>query len=758
MRRACAISPRPAPAGQKSRWAARAAGIAWLLAIWSFSCRDAAPAGLLSRASASAAAPTGKPAATAPPSLPAAAAPAAGGAPSLPGADVVLITIDTLRADAVGFAGNRRAATPVLDRLAAAGRVFPNAHAQNVVTLPSHTNILTGLYPFQHGVRDNSGFKLAATVPTLATLLHGAGYATGAFVAAFPLDSRFGLAHGFDVYDDHFPRGAHLDEFLMAERRGDQVVRLARAWWQKQRGHRRFLWVHLYDAHAPYQSPEPFASRFKSDPYLGAVAAVDSYLAPLVGPFLTGKEPPALVIVTADHGEGLGDHGELTHGLLAYEATLKVPLVLWWPGAVPGRDPASARHVDILPTVLAALHLAAPGGLPGRSLLQPTAAPPAARPAVDAGAGGISYFEALSASLNRGWAPLRGVVRGRYKLIDLPLPELYDLAADPREEHNLISTQRPLARELAAAIPAAARSQPQQGAVTAEEAARLRSLGYSAGGGHGAAPGRAMTADDDPKRLIQLDYQLHQVIDLYSRGQYAQAAALARQAIAARPAMGDAYELLAISLRQQERGDQAIAVLQEARAKGVRSDSLDRQLGEALAEAGRSQEAVAVLRPLAAGGDDPAALQDLGMALSDAGHQDEAAATLEKATRLFPEDPRGFEDLGVIALRRGQAAAARDHLRHALAMNAGLASCWNTLGVALYQLHQPADALDAWHRAAGLDATQYDALYNLGLVAAELGRSGEAREALSRFIATAPRERFADEIAKAQARLQGLGG
>src|SRR5688572_21072310 len=246
--------------------------------------------------------------------------------------DVILITIDTLRADSLGFAGNREVSTPVLDRLAAAGRVYPNAHAHNVVTLPSHANILTGRYPFQHGVRDNSGFTLPETVPTLAGLLKQGGYATAAFIGAYPLDSRYGLGQGFDVYDDDYPRGSTPTEFAGSERRGDQVIAPALAWWQSQTGKPRFLWVHLYDPHASYDPPEPFKSKYASKPYLGEIAATDSFLAPLLEPVLAGKETPALVVVTADHGEALGDHGELTHGLFAYEATLRVPLVVWGAG------------------------------------------------------------------------------------------------------------------------------------------------------------------------------------------------------------------------------------------------------------------------------------------------------------------------------------------------------------------------------------------------------------------------------------------
>jgi choline-sulfatase len=671
--------------------------------------------------------------------------------PSLAGCDVLLITIDTLRADAVGFAGNRQAATPVLDRLAAAGRIYEDAHAHNVVTLPSHANILTGLYPFQHGIRDNSGFVLPASVPTLGALLRQAGYATGAFVAAYPLDAQFGLGQGFDVYDDKFPRGSSADEFVLAERRGDKVVGPALAWWNRHRGGRRFLWVHLYDPHAPYAPPEPFAGRFRANPYLGEVAAADFFLAPLLTPLLDGKEPPALVVATADHGEALGDHGELTHGLFAYEATLKVPLVLWGPGVPAGRDRRPARHVDIVPTVLGALRLRVPAGLPGRSLL--------AAPAPET----ASYFEALSTCLNRGWAPLRGTLRERRKLIDLPLPELYKLDDDPGELRNLIAAgaaseagQERTARELAAALPGESVWPPaRQAAVSPEQVARLRSLGYAAGA---AAPKTAYTAGDDPKTLLPLDRKMHAVIDLYSRQRYAEAARLAREVVAARPAMGEAYEHLALALRRAERRDEAVAVLESAYRRGLRADSLVRQLGLALSEAGRAPEAVAILAPLAERpGADPSTLNAMGLALADAGRAAEAAALLRKLVAGHPEDPRGHENLGIVTLRMDRPAEAKEHLERALRLNPELPISWNTLGVALFRLEQPAAALDAWERAVALDPSQYDALYNIGLVAAASGRARQARQALSRFVAGAPPARFASEIAKARQQLARLG-
>lgn len=657
--------------------------------------------------------------------------------------DVILVTIDTLRADSLGFMGNSDVATPVLDRLAAAGRVYTNAHAHNVVTLPSHVNILTGRYPYQHGVRDNSGFTVPESVPSLAALLKKEGYATGAFVGAYPLDARYGLNRGFDVYDDDYPRGSNPSEFVIAERRGDEVVAPALAWWRSQAGRPRFLWVHLYDPHASYDPPEPFKSRYQGKPYLGEVAASDSFLAPLLEPALDGKEAPALVVVTADHGEGLGDHGELTHGMFAYESTLRVPLVVWGPGVRPGRDERWARHVDIVPTVLERLGIERPRELPGRSLLD---APPAQPD--------DSYFEALSTNLNRGWAPLRGVIRGGSKWIELPLPELYDLPKDPGEEKNLVESDRRTVAALRAALPEEAVWPPSKGTVSEEEVQRLRSLGYSVGGG---TKKTTYTAEDDPKNLIAVDRKLHQVVDLYSRGHYEEAARLAREVVAERPDMAEGYEHAALSLRQLERHPEAVEILLGGLGKVVADESLRRHLGLALSEAGRASEAVDILQGFAESGD-ASTLAALGIAYSDAGRHAEGEQTLRKLLAQDDTDPKAHENLGIVLLRMGKAAEARDHLKRAIALNDSLPIAWNTLGVALYQLEGPEAALGAWRRAYEIDPRQYDALFNTGLVAASLGRRDEARSALAQFARTAPPQRFDADIRKAQAILRELGG
>lgn len=659
--------------------------------------------------------------------------------------NVILITIDTLRADALGFMGNDAVETPVLDQLAAKGRVFTNAHAHNVVTLPSHANMLTGLYPYQHGVRDNSGFRLPDHVPTLATRLKAKGFATAAFVAAYPLDALYGLGRGFDVYDDELPTGLGNDTFALAERRGDEVVARARAWWGANTGQRRFLWLHLFDPHAPYAPPEPFASRYAKNPYLGEVAAVDAFLAPFLRPFLDGREQPTLIAVTADHGEALGEHGEKTHGLFAYETTLKIPLVLWGPGVASGRDDRSARHVDLVPTVLQGLGVApakADAELPGRSLLQP------------AEAGTASYFEALSATLNRGWAPLRGVLQDGGKVIALPLPELYDLPSDPGETRNRIDDQRRRARALLAQLPEESTWPPARTA-GGEDVEALRALGYVAS----SAPSRKRYGpEDDPKNLIALDTKIHTIIDRYVTGDVDGSVTLAREVVQARPSMPLGHALLAQALLETGAKTEALDVMQKARADGFASDSMLRQLGLTLAELGRGDEAIDVLEPLAEASDDPETLNVLALAYSEAGKQPEAGVTLQRVLALDADNPTALEYLSLVFLRLGRWPEAAAHASRAVARNPRLHQAWNNLGVARFQSGDAGAALDAWAKAIEIEPELWDALFNLGTKAAELGRDAQASAALRRFVDQAPDARYRDDKRAARALLGKLGG
>jgi tetratricopeptide (TPR) repeat protein len=636
--------------------------------------------------------------------------------------------------------------TPVLDRLASQGLVFDRAHAHNVVTLPSHANILTGLYPYQHGVRDNTGFRLDPSIPTLATFLKAKGYATGAFVGAFPLDSRYGLGHGFDVYDDAYRRGKPSLDFLMPERPGGEVIAAATKWWQAQARGRRFLWVHLYDCHSPYRPPAPYSETYRSDLYLGEVAATDAILGPLLNPFLEQRSArPALIVVTADHGEARGDHGEETHGLFTYEATLRVPLVVWAPGLVsPGRSSEPVRHVDIAPTVLAAVGIEKPAAWPGETLFPGS---PVRRP---------SYFESYSTAYNRGWAPLRGMLEGSQKYIDLPIPELYDLDQDPAEANNLAASRSDDSRRLARQIPpesAIGAAKDARAPTGAEEAAKLRSLGYLSGASTLKAK---YTAADDPKSLIGVDQRLHECVSLYQLGRVPESIAVAREIVGEYPQMEIGYENLGFLLRQAGDSEAALAVYKKAVDGGIAGEELRRNYGLALSETGRAKEAVEMLAQIA-GSSDPETVNAVGIAYSDSGREREAEAAFARALELDSRNVEAYVNLGIVRLRVGDPGGARDRFRQSLAIDPGVPRAWNGLGVALTRLGQEREAIDAWSRAVALDPHLYDALFNLGLVAAKNGLRRQAREALERFVAEAPPGAYGPDIEKAKRLLREIG-
>lgn len=654
-------------------------------------------------------------------------------------ADVILITVDTLRADAVG---NARVRTPFLDGLAARGTVFTRAHAHNVVTLPSHANILTGLLPWQHGIRDNAGFTLDAKHPTLARELQSLGYATGAFVSAFPLDSRFGLDRGFEVYDDEYAPTSGALDFAVQERAGSETLTRAAAWWHSVKGRKRFLWIHLYEPHAPYLPPSPHREQYPNDPYLGEVAATDAMLARTLDPLLR-ESPHAMVILTGDHGEALGDHGEKTHGLFAYESTLAVPLIVVDGTRKPARDARYVQHVDLAPTILEHAGGKAPQEWKGASLFKPGDRPP-------------TYFEALSASLNRGWAPLVGVLHGGRKLIELPLPELYDLAADPAERTNRFADDRRGVTALRTILKegAPANASPQR-KVSSEEQATLLSLGYLSG----TSAKTSYTAEDDPKNLVALDNQLHDAIAAYQAGDLARALEHGRALVAARPDMQIAQELVGFLLAESARPDEAIRVLERRVAAGRATESVRIRLGLLLSETGRAKEAIALLQPFADRTDadlDADLVNAYGIALADSGNVPEAVRQFERILRIDPRNARACQNLGIVALRAGQTERARTYLEKALALDANLPLALNALGVVEARGGNAAAAVVRWSRAVQLDNTQFDALFNLGMVAADEGRRDVARRALRDFLDRAPAARFEAERRQAEEMLRSL--
>jgi arylsulfatase A-like enzyme/tetratricopeptide (TPR) repeat protein len=658
-----------------------------------------------------------------------------------PGLNVLLVTIDTLRADALGCYGHPRVETPWIDRLAREGVRFERAHAQNVVTLPSHANILSGRYPLAHGVRDNSGFHFPADVDTLATILKREGYHTGAFVSAFPLDSRFGLDRGFDVYDDRLGDPESRTAFIMQERSGATTVAAAREWRAAQGGAKTFTWVHLYEPHFPYAPPEPFASRFAQDLYHGEVSAVDAIARLLLEPLLqAGTSGRTLVVLTADHGEGLGEHGEMTHGIFAYETTLHVPLILFQPGLLPPRVvPDLVRHVDLLPTVLDALGLPAPSGLPGRSLL------PLATGHRDPVA--PSYFEALSAATNRGWAPLQGLMKDRYKFIELPLPELYDLVADPNETQNLVAGAPQVLEDLKGQL---GRVKAEDRGVakspeTAETRERLRALGYIAAA---AAPVKTVfTEDDDPKRLIGLDAAIQEVVTLYQQHDIDAALARARDVVAKRPDMPLAVQHLAFLLR--ESGDLKSAVDVLRRSISAHPEDIDGVilLGGYLNEIGDPKDAARLLSAYADRTDpDLDLLMTYGSALAQSGRTQEAMAIFNRALVIDPSNANAKANLGTVYLLVRDYARAKATMEEALALEPDVSRAHNALGVIAAETNHADEAIQHWKRAVELNPREFDTLFNLGKLLERQGRTEEARVYFERFVRDAPRALYGRDI------------
>ena len=667
-----------------------------------------------------------------------------------PDQNVLLVTIDTLRADALGCYGGR-AATPNLDRLAADGVRYNFAHAHAVVTLPSHVSILTGLYPFQHGVRDNSGFRVPAGTETLATRLRGQGFATGAFVGAYPLDSQFGLDAGFDVYDDRLDEVAGPADFVFSERRADEVVRAALQWLAPQR-HKWFAWVHVYDPHAPLRPPEPFATKYAGNLYAGEVAFTDSSLGPLFDHVRSLADRPTLVVVTADHGEGLGDHGEATHGVFAYESTLHVPLITAQyvggaPASSPGRprvSPLAAQHVDLAATIFDALGLTWPADRPGRSLFRQTRESAGLR---------ASYFEALSASLNRGWAPLYGVVVDREKYISLPLPERYDLEHDPREALNLIDAAPERARLLEARLRESGPLEPgQRRAENTETAARLRSLGYASGS---PAPRKSYTENDDPKRLIGIDSEMQRAIELFQARRIPEAIALYQGIVTRRPDMSIAYQHLAFLQWESGQREQAIATLTAARQQAGADIETDTLLGNYLSESGRLAEALPILQHAAAS---PAAgvdaLNALGIAYARSHEAGKALDTFGAILKIDPRNAMAMQNVGSVHLAAGQLDAAEAAFKRTLEINPTWAAAYTGLGAVRLERGDRVGAIDAWTRAVTLNPSDFDALFNLATELINAKRFDEARPFVQKFVDTAPPAEYRADIARLRAWLK----
>jgi arylsulfatase A-like enzyme/Flp pilus assembly protein TadD len=703
------------------------------------------------------------------------------------GCNVLLITIDTLRIDRVGAYGGRNGLTPNLDRLAAEGFRLTRAYSAAPLTLPSHTSILTAVSPPVHGVRANGLFRLGTKLPTLATVLKSAGYRTGAFVGSFILDARFGLNRGFDVYDDRYGEKHAGGPAEGARRRAEDVIKPATAWivhgaaasgtagLSPTPGEATsaaatptltpdalspattpfFAWVHLYDPHEPYRAPEPYASRY--EPYDAEVAYADAMIGRLLNDLQNaGRLDRTLVVIAADHGESLGEHGERTHGVFAYEVTLRVPWIVWaGPRLIsgPGRSFNSlVRLIDLAPTTLDVVGLPVPADFEGRSII----------PAISGRdpAPVFGYFEAMDANLTRNWAPLAGIVSDGFKLIDLPIPELYDLATDPAETTNLLARDPERARTLGALLRdttaafASRGAGAERAALGAESRQRLQALGYV---GSSADPAQRVYTDaDDPKTMIGPSNDLNRAVEAFNSGSEHEAMAAVEAIIRAHPGFATAYGQLASMQRQTGDLRRAIATLEDVVGRGIVDHRVVVELGGYLEAAGQHEKAIDVLRAvIASHPDDVDAYNSLAAVYSATGRHDLARAACRQALERDPTSAIAYENLGVDEIRSGDLPAAIGDLTRALDLDPQLAGAHNTIAAAYMQQGLSDQAIAHWRTAVQLDPGLYDAVYNLGTVLYAAGRLDEARPYLERFVHEAPASRYGPDISKVRAALAG---
>jgi arylsulfatase A-like enzyme/Tfp pilus assembly protein PilF len=564
--------------------------------------------------------------------LPALAPPAAAEPPA-----IVLVTLDTTRADRMGFLGSTRGLTPALDGLAREAVVFEHAYAQAPITTVSHATILSGTYPQFHEVND-FGVPLPSSLPWLPDLLRAKGYATAAFVGSLILDPRNGLApgfdRGFDVYDAGYrARRGKESRYETMERRGEDVVTRALDWLGRAPPGPFFLWVHLYDAHDPYEAPEPFGRRFAAAPYDGEIAYADAQIGRLLAALeARGTLGSTVVAVCADHGESLGEHGESTHGVFLYDATIRVPLLIKLPGGRSAGQRVAARAglVDLLPTLAEAAGLPRPPAVQGQSLLPLVgAAKPPDRP---------SYAETDYPRRAFGWSPLAAYRFERFLFVRAPRPELYDQVTDAAAARNLAAERRPLAGRVGAELDAFRKKTSAGGEATAAKpdvdpglAEKLAALGYVSGGTIPADRASGI----DPKDRIAIANTLHDAILSIENGDPARAAPLLQRVVASDPQIHMAQLQLGIALRHQQKPAEAIAPLRK---------SIE-------------------LQP-----DSPVAHYEMGLALFETGDWKTSAGHFEIVVSRMPKFADARFSLGAVYARIDKVPRALEELRAALGL------------------------------------------------------------------------------------------
>ncbi len=642
--------------------------------------------------------------------------------PPLRPLNVVIITIDTLRPDHLRCYGYGKIETPTLDRIAQSGVLFENGVTQTPLTPPSHASIFTGLNPPTHKVRNTGGFVLSPSTPTLASLLQQRGWDTAAFVSSAVLKKRFGFDHGFAVYDDQMPQPGSRQEFLEdAERRAGDTVDHAVQWLDGRTDKPFFLWVHLYDPHAPYDPPSPFHEQYKDRLYDGEIAYADHELGRLME-HLRHKSPPEKTLVAAlsDHGESLGEHGEFAHGVFLYDATLRIAFLLSGAGLPAGmRIKPQARTIDLLPTILELTGVPAPAGIEGASLV-PFFSGNSALTAV-------SYAETLYPKINLGWAELRGIRTNQWKYIRAPRPELYDLSLDPGETSNVLaehpSEVRKLEAKLAAVTGSAGSEKVETTQMDEHTLAQLKSLGYTSGFASRSYDLNGQGAD--PKDRVAILKMMNDAERPKSGLSPARRIELMQEAVRLDPSNPLLYYSLGAQLEKSGRYDEAMKLYRAALQQGIDKGHgrLHSRLGDLLVRAGRKAEAI---------------------------------PEYEQSVRMNPTDVVTAGNLATAYMQLGRLEDAERILNGILAIEPSNAAAQNQLGVLAIQRQDGTAARTHFEKAVELDPDLVEAYLNLGLLYQMAGDSARARSSFEQFLSKAPPRQYKDQIPKVRAALAEL--
>lgn len=648
--------------------------------------------------------------------------------------NILLITIDTLRPDRLSCYGSEQVKTPNIDSLATRSVLFTRAFAHASTTLPSHTNILLGTTPLFHGVHDNGIFVVHDKFLTLAEHLKKADYSTAAFVGAFPLDSRFGLNQGFDTYDDEYDL-RHQRKIETGERPGQIVVDRAVEWLAHTTSP-WFLWVHCFDPHDPYNPPEPFRTQHKECLYDGEVAYVD---------FVTGKlfrylddndlSSRTLIIFTGDHGESLGEHGEITHGFLAYNSAIWVPLIISVQGVKPRIVHQNVSHIDLFPTVCDILKVKTPSHLSGISLLPSMKGKKNPKRSI--------YFESVSPYYSLGWAPIRGYIRQKEKFIESPIPELYDLSIDFDELENLAARKslEGFRKELGQIIHVqSAKSTVRSESIIDREALRkLESLGYIAS--YQEKKKDKFGPEDDVKVLLPYHNKSADAFELYKKGRVREAMNFLKDIITETKKIPQAYSHLAMLYTELGRGNEALEVMKMGREFLPENYKIFADYINSLYEAGRIDEVVEAFRE----GDffqietDPMVWNIVGTSYMKRGDIEIAKKYLEKSISIDRKFPIPFNNLGTLYLsliKRQDPNASKnaiEYFKKAIELDPYYGSAHYGLGLTYFQTSNFKEAIPHLNKALELQPDLYESLYVLGKAYFQTGDKASAYVYFSRF-------------------------